>query len=358
MDRQTIQIPTKAAEITPEWLNSVLAEFGFPKVEEVEVTPVDKGYYGSLARLGVFYQQLDSTEPEPPKTFFVKFTVEDPETREALKPLGINKREVNFYSKLAEKIPFKTPRCFACHFDEESHDSLILLEYVEGEVSDDVTGASYEQAKLAISEAARLHGAMQGHELLNEPWVESIGGPIIGELVEATRIAVPKGVDPLREVCPSWMLEYSSRAHEILGEQLKELNSLPDTLIHMDYRLANMIFTGDAVTHIDWHSVHRGPGICDIGFFSSISLTVPDRRAWEKELFLHYLRIAHDWKDSEWPEWFETAWRRFSLVMVFNCIRNAAVLDLSDSATKAFMFAWVERAAAIVEDHNALRLLN
>jgi len=239
---------------------------------------------------------------------------------------------------------------------------VLLLEYVEGDVFDDVTGATLEQAKRAFDVAAGLHAELSGSRRLEAPWIQPIGCPAVIEgLVAATEAAIPEGTEIVRDYAPDWMMAHADRAHEIVGNQLSKIYRLPDTMIHVDFRLSNMILErGEegALVLVDFHSLLRGPGVCDLSFFALTALTVTDRREWEDELVRRYLETVHGWNDSAWPDWFKTAWRRYSLFLAYNAIRNATVLDMSDPAAKAFVVACVERACAVAEDHDAIGFLD
>jgi hypothetical protein len=357
MNESSLGMPTRPSEITLDWLNKVLGAQDIPTISMFSLEPIEAGFYGSLARIDVAYNFPTSA----PHTYIAKFAAEDLAVREALSGLGIYECEYNFYTKLSAKSPIRTAKCFVAHFEPEGQELLLLMEWIEGTVFDDMTGATFEQAELAFSEASRLHKHWLGDPILNEPWIHPIGGPpLLDKLIAASEHAIPEGAKLVSECCPDWLLDNAGRGHEIIRDQLVELNSLPHTLIHLDYRLSNMIFSGDAdesITLIDWQSVLRAPGVCDVAFFATIGLTVSDRREWENELVRRYLQSTHGWSEDIWPAWFEMAWCRMSLFGAFNCLRNVTVMDMTNPTTKAFMCAWIERTCAAAEDHNALQYL-
>lgn len=351
-------IPTRASELRVDWLNQVLAESSFPAVAEIRHNPIGSGFYGSISRIDLTYEDSSAG----PQTIVAKFAAEDPKTREALRGLGIYEREYRFYTELASELPVRTPACYFAHFDPETQATVLLLEYIEGDVFDDVTGATLEQAQRAFDLAAGLHAELSGSRRLEAPWIQPIGGsPVLEGLVAATEAAIPVGTEIVRECSPDWMMARADRAHEIIGNQLSKIHRLPHTLIHLDFRLSNMILErreDGALVLVDFHSLLRGPGICDLSFFALTALTVTDRREWEDDLARRYLERVHDWHGPTWPDWFKTAWRRYSLFLAYNAIRNATVLDMSNPGSKKFVFACVERACAAAEDHDAIKLLD
>ena len=356
---ESAQVPTRPSELTVDWVNSVLAEHRIEPMTDLRIEPVGAGLYGTIVRI---VESNGGTEAVP-RSFVAKFSAEDLEIREALMPLQIYSREYNFFTKLSADLPIRTPTCYFAHYDPDTADSVLLMDYVEGEVFDDLRGATHEQAERAFDVAARLHVSMLGSEILEADWIHPLGGPpVIDGVVAATAQALPEGIELIRDRCPSWMKQNANRAPEIIRTQLAELNLLPHTLVHLDYRLSNMIFHGEdaeaGMTLVDWHSVLRAPGVCDIAFFTLMAINVSDRREWEDELVNRYLEKTHGWTERVWPDWFKMAWHRMSLFSAFNCIRNATVLDMSEAATRELLYAWIERSCAMAEDHNAVSYLS
>ena len=71
---------------------------------------------------------------------------------------------------------------------------------------------------------------------------------------------------------------------------LDALDALPATLVHGDSRLDNLLFRPGELTPVivDWQGISRGPGMLDVGYFLTQSLTVADRRAHGRRLVEHY----------------------------------------------------------------------
>ena len=354
-----IQNPTAPSEISLDWLNKRLGAAGIPRIASFRIEPVEAGFYGSLARIDVWYEAPGTGPP----AFFAKFAAEDRSVRESLRPLAIYEREYNFYTTLAAHSPVRVPKCYFAFYEPESQDTLLLLEQIEGDVFDDLTGATARQAEIVFDQAAQFHKHWLGHPVLEEDWVQPLGGPPILEgFAAATAEAAAEGAGIIGDSCPKWMLNNIDRVFDIIRGQLVEINRLPHTLIHYDFRLANMIFSGkegsESLTLIDWQAALRAPGVCDLGSFAAYGLTVSDRRDWEGELVGRYLFATEGWAGKNWPGWFEDAYGRTNLVAAYNCLRNATVLEMNDPPTKALLHAWIERTCAIAEDHNAIRFLN
>jgi aminoglycoside phosphotransferase (APT) family kinase protein len=181
-------------------------------------------------------------------------------------------------------------------------------------------------------------------------------------MVGATEEAVPLARERLSGIAPDWLLKRVDEAPAIVFEQLRALDALPHTLIHLDYRVQNMIFlpeeNPDSMTLIDWQFMLRGPGVVDIAVFCMLSLQVDHRRAWENELVLGYLSELEGRAILEWPDSLKEAWRRMALFNAFQMIRNIPVFDLANEDVVQFVRELFTRFEAAVDDHAALDLLD
>jgi hypothetical protein len=80
------------------------------------------------------------------------------------------------------------------------------------------------------------------------------------------------------------------RFPELIPGLMGHLSQPPYTLAHGDYRLDNMFFAERDIALCDWQLVCRARGPYDLAYFTTQSLNVDDRRAWESELLARYER--------------------------------------------------------------------
>lgn len=358
-DRRKIATPVRIEEISREWLDSVLESADIAPIRGFTATPFGDGLYGSIAKVALSY---GSSAESGPRTLIVKLPADDEEMRGALRTIGIYSRECRFYTEIAGRLPIRTPKCYFAAVDPASGDTVLLLEYIEGEVFDDLKGATRRQANEAFRLAAKLHSSMEADPLLDADWIERMGAPpLLDSVIAATRAGMDVGAERLQGLMPDWMATNALRSDEIIGTQLAELDRLQQTLVHLDYRLPNMIFpsTGEgAPTLVDFHGAMSGPGVVDLAMFATHAISVNDRREWLDELIDMYLELVQGRAERTRPQWFDTAWKRATLFFTFNCVRNAGVLDMDDPTTNETISVWVERCAAMAEDLDAVGLLN
>ena len=65
-----------------------------------------------------------------------------------------------------------------------------------------------------------------------------------------------------------------------MPEYLERLDALTPTLLHGDPRLDNLLFRRSEASPVivDWQGLSKGPGMLDVGYFLTQSLTVGDRK--------------------------------------------------------------------------------
>lgn len=345
-------VPTSPEGIDVAWLNSVIGDTASPFVSvAVEPMAADTGMYGRLAR--VTARGADATHA--PAIFVAKFASASAETRAAVGKSGLYRNEYDFYTRMAEGFPIRVPRCHFAHYDPTNYDTLLLLEALDGTFGDDVLGATLNQARTAVDTVARMHRYWtDSHRLDAHPWVPRfLDSDFYRGLDAIDADYVRRAMVVLDDLVPGWLRRHAPQTATILKSQLAELCQLPSTLLHSDIRLANMCFddSGGAMSLIDWQFPFRGPGIWDLSILVCYGLTVADRRAWQQDLFERYF------DGGQIPDWVHAAYRRAALFMVFNMVRNAVLLDLTNAGAQALMKVFVERSCAAVEDAGALDLL-
>lgn len=320
-------IPAQPSDVTPEWLTAALRESGMLSLSRVigmqaQALGVGEGFVGSLARMRL---ELDRPEPGAPASVIAKFPIEDETSKGIGEAFGAYEREIRFYRELAAQVPIRTPRFYYGAFDRNPLEgreldavrwmdrvplwlvrvllpigmalgprstrryALLLEDLAPAPVGDQVAGCTLEQAESALRAIARVHAAY---------W-ERVEGP---ELWFVPRLFwLRKWIHAYyRTAGKSFCAEYAERFPKLVSiarwlskngvAVIDELQALPDTLLHGDYRLDNLCFTAEAgsggyeVTAFDWQAVCRGPGVIDASYFLTSNLRVDLIERHEREL--------------------------------------------------------------------------
>ena len=144
-----VPIPRHPADLTCEWLSTVLAV----DVTDVDVAPIGTGQTGATYRLSATY----ATDVDLPNTFAVKLPAQDDTVRERV-ALGY-RSEVEFYTDVAAQVRIPVPGCFYSDISDSGADFVLMLADMAPAVQgDQIAGCSVEEAQLAVEALAGLHG--------------------------------------------------------------------------------------------------------------------------------------------------------------------------------------------------------
>lgn len=293
---------SKPEQVTAQWLTAKLNEAGLTgAVRDVQWCSIGAGQVGENARFTL------KVEGALPSSLVGKFPSRDPVSRQTGIQLQNYARECFFYSELAAKVDIQTPAVFAVEFDSESHDFILLMEdLAPGAQIDQMSECTTDQAALAVEELAKLHGPRWGDSTLARH-------PLLAR-------ATPKKGEPhiYCALQQGFLQRYGERLSASERSAVAQFGAAqdaylrpesPQTLIHIDYRLDNMIFGGPhPLTVLDWQSIAMGCALNDLSYFLGTSLTPAHRAKAERDLLKHYLRVLHTYGvDLDW----NACWRLY-----------------------------------------------
>lgn len=297
--------------VTPDWFNAILRENGVKAtVKSFTAKNVGTGQIGDSVRFKLDYE---GDPGDAPRSLVGKFPSPDDQSRGTGIGLGNYNREVQFYRHLADTALIKTPRIWFNDINPADHEFVVLMEdLAPAEQGDQLVGATLEQTRLSLLEAAKLHASHW-----NDPAIDELAW------VSNTK-AAPAGAASLEAVTGLWQAfcaRYADRLDDecrAVGDRLvaafgnQGRQHAPQCLAHNDYRLDNMMYGtpagGYPLTVLDWQSLSFGCGASDVAYFLAGSLSREDRRKHEKDLLeeyrQHLLRLGvpsydpkHLWED-------------------------------------------------------------
>ena len=345
-----MSVPASPDQVSPAWLTSRLNALGLSgTVTDITWQTIGAGQVGDNARF-----QL-TADGELPNTLVGKF----PSTNPMSKHLGIQlnnyAREVFFYSKLATTLDIQVPRCFAAEFDAVSHDFIILMEDLAPAVQiDQMSECNLDQAALALEELAKLHGPRWGDPaLLNLP------------LLAPMRVAEPEPppysafLDAFNQRYGTRLTQDERKATEAFGRVQEAYASLDahKTVIHIDYRLDNMMFGGPhPLTVFDWQSVNHGHAFQDVSYFMGTSISTTQRSKNERVLLKHYLGVLRSYDvQVGWDECWRL-YRHFAPAGLNMSVLISTLVGETERGNDMFM-TMARRSIAMCEQLQAFELL-
>ena len=357
--------PRSPDEISVAWLNTALdaqlTDGAAIHSFDMEVIGEGVGILGEILRLALQYNQ----PTDAPKSLIAKFATPNLEARELARTFSFYENEVHFYQELDTDTPVRTPTCHLACNKPETQDTLLLLEDLSADAMvDQLEGCSLDRAELVVAELAKLHGYWWQHPRFDElPWIRRFNDTLYTENVpEHYRGSVPITLERLGDMTPDWYPGLQEKIGHNLAGILRRIDQFPRTLAHGDFRLDNLMFgmqNGQPIlTIIDWQIVIHGPGMYDLAYFLSQSLTVADRRANEKELLsLYYDRLRQQGVQNTSPEQLYELYRLVCLYCLVYPIIAGAVIDVDNPRAVELLHCMAVRSFAAIEDHNALELL-
>ena len=147
-------------------------------------------------------------------------------------------------------------------------------------------------------------------------------------------------------------------ATEGLLERLPSYQSLyanePPVLIHVDYRLDNMMFGGPyPLTVVDWQSLSMGCPLNDVSYFLGTSLLTIDRQKEERALIRHYLEVLGSYKvDLKFDQAFDY-YRNYAPAGMIMALIASMIVGETDRGNDMFM-AMAQRSIAMSRDLDVL----
>ena len=343
-------------QVTAADLTAILNQAGhLGTVESVAWQRIGAGQVGQNARFTL------TADGDLPKTIVGKFPATDPTSRQTGILLRNYEREVFFYSNLAATVDIRTPTILAVQFDPDTHEFMLLMEDLAlGFQIDQRSEASTDQAALALEELAKLQGPRWGdatlaqHDLMVRPASSPDQPPIYNTTQQGfvERYADRLSAAELNAVAQFGEVQPEYAIHEA-----------PEALIHIDYRLDNMIFGEPSdrpprpLTVFDWQSVGLGCALNDASYFMGTSLTPEHRANEERGLLKHYLDVLRGYGvglgwDACW-----SLYRRYAPAGLHMAVVASMIVGETERGNDMFM-TMAKRSIAMCEDLESLDLMS
>ena len=373
-------IPERLDDLTPEWLTTALREGGHlaPTGEvtsvEREILGEGEGFMGDIARLRLAYEG-----GEGPASVVAKMP--RLESRAFGELVGVYERESYFYEELSEEVPVALPRLYYGDFDRDpaaerqgrvkalanripqrllprvtqvalwmagrkKRRYILLLEDLgDGTPGDQLAGTDPERCALVLRSIAKAHAALWGSPALeNRYWLEPFAGDsrvrqsMFLDGLKTFRERHAELFDEDFERTVAWVIENGVETIERMQREA------PDTLVHGDLRLDNLVFRGDEPVFFDWQAIRRGPAAFDVAWFlsgASEDMTPGD----EAELLRAYHAALGEHGVSGYP--FEAFERHYQmgLLTTVQTLGLLTILDVGEGEDRGAEMAraWVRR---------------
>lgn len=289
-------LPPTPAAITPAFLTHIL----HATVTAVEIEPLAamNAFNAQVARLRLAY---DRPEPNMPGSLIAKLPTPNTALQQNASVFRPGLKENWFYRRGAGRTPVNVPRCYYNAVDPATGESFLLLEdLAPARPGSRLEGASLDQARLALQALARLHAAWWEAGPAGGPAADPELAQMLDNTGEADDLvgrlyarAWPRFVEKAPLPVPEDVRRFGESLLGRIAFVENLLNSSPQTLIHGDFRLENMLF-GElegqpACWIIDWEDLCLANGMLDAAWFLGGCLPL-ERIDREEELLHEYQR--------------------------------------------------------------------
>lgn len=387
-------IPERLDDLTPEFLTATLRETG-ELAPEAEVTSVEReilgegeGFMGDIARLRLSY-----ADGEGPASVVAKMP--RLENRAFGELVGVYERESCFYEELAGDVPVSLPHLYYSDFDRHAVSDrqkgatklvnrvpqrlmprvtrvalwsagrrkrryLLLLEDLgDARSGDQLAGTDPSVCATVLKLVAKMHASLwESPQLDGRYWLVPFAGDsrvrqsLFLEGRDSFRERHPDLFDPEFERLVAWVSEHGVETIERMQEEA------PETLVHGDLRLDNLVFRDSEPVFFDWQAIRRGPAAYDVAWFlsgSSDGMTDGD----EADLLHGYHAELESHGVSGYP--FEAFERHYHLGLLATAqtLGLLTILDVGASEGRGaeMAAAWVKRLRARLERVDLDRML-
>ena len=280
-----------AADVTPEWLTTALADAGLlrvgARVQSFEAAPIGTGQMADTTRFTLAYDEPDSG----PGAVVGKFASADDQSRGTGLALRAYEIEVRFYREVAARVVARVPRVYVAEIDPATGWFTLLMEDITGaRQGDQIEACGPEVAASVLDEMAGLHApCWDAPELAGLDWLN-----------RASRDSAEFFAAMVSGLLPGFLERY---ADDLAPEHLEvcrifvekmpaflALHAGPRTATHGDFRLDNLLFQPEnpRPVVVDWQTAGWAGASTDVAYFVGGCLSTEDRRSHQDDLLAHY----------------------------------------------------------------------
>lgn len=342
-------------DISPEWLENVLAESGISDapVAGIELQAIGAGNASDTQRILISY---DGETLGAPASLICKFHPSQEQERMSAAALGTFAREIGSYSVINEDKTCRIPKPYLLAHDK-GHLNLVIEDLSQtARAGNQITGCDATDAEAVTLQMAGLHGAFACLRESNiPPWLMRMStmGDLFTEAIMAGAALAP---DRFGDVLSAQQYSTITQCGQLTAAWY-ELPWQHLTLTHGDLRVDNVLFQErgrnlDAVL-IDWQMTGLRNPMYDLAYFLSSSLSVEDRRQHEQRLLALYLEALEE-RLPGYSE--EQAMGDYRLSMIASLTTNLlATVALPRTPTaNNLILTLLKRGAAATEDWDSL----
>ncbi len=316
------------------------------------------GMASLLWRFELTYDTAPGQSVEAPSTVIVKLATDDPHRLFIMQTAKFYAREVRFYNELAIDAPVRVPRCWHAAIDPETSMFVLVLEDA-GPLRhvDQLVGCGFDDAVQALRTLARFQARWWGKDL------SDLASTFVPMDDPFNQFVVPvlhqQGWPAARDARPDlWPDDVAAFLDGFVAKVPAILDGLmgPNTLIHNDYRVDNLLWDGDDIVVLDFQMSSVASGLLDFAYFVAQSIPKDVRKARFDDLLDAYLgELAANGVELDR----QAAFDKYRRALVFGFMWPLGLMgtyDTLDPRGRELAQTMLERHLSAVADSDALAL--
>ena len=345
--------------VTPAWIGYVLGREG--QCVGCELEAIGTGQVGANYRA-----HLSWSDDEGPESVVIKFAASDSQSRSTGIQMGTYEREAEFYRMFAPKLEVAVPYAHFVDFVPGTADVVIVMEdLAPRSQGDQIGGCSFDEAALALSQAAKLHSAFWRKKELSElAWVSRRTPEQVEQTIALMDLLQPAFVDRYRNGLTAEALDLSNRFASDASHWFDGLPR-PVSLAHGDFRLDNLMFADPdtsilpKLVVVDWQTITHSHGAHDVAYFVGSAFEPELRRVHEEQLVSNYHEelVGADGTPLLSFDEFWDAYRRFTWSGFVMAVLASMIVGQTDRGDEMFV-TMANRHASQVVELEAVEFLN
>ena len=342
------------------WFTETLRAGGHLRASNsvLRATPTRLGEGEGMASLLWRFKLSYAESSKSPSSVIVKLATDDAHRLFIMQTAKFYRREVRFYDELAAEAPVRVPRCLHAAIDAETSLFVLVLEDM-GNLHrvDQLVGCDFDHTIQALCTLAKFHAKWWAQDLsgladtfvpMDDPFNQFVVPILHGQGWPAARDARPD----------LWPDEVSAFLDGFVAKVPQILDGLmgPNTLIHNDYRVDNLLWDADEVVVLDFQMSSIASGLLDFAYFVAQSIPKQIRKERFDDLLDAYLA---ELKANGVLIDRDVALERYRRALVFGIMWPLGLMggyDTLDPRGRELADTMLERHLSAVADCDALSL--
>lgn len=359
-----VRLPELPVGLTPGLLTELLHLDGAlpagSRVRDLRRAQLGDGT-GMMAEIARLSLHFDGDPGTAPATLIAKFSSSNETNRGVANAFNLPERETRYAAELDHLTGIRTPKTYYAGTDEDRF-LLLMEDLTDYEVGDQAQGADLARTQLAVDELAKLHAPFWGR-VDGLDWVPHIADSYHAEFMAGLAESGFQGlIEKFADFVSPRFVALRDRYLANVAALQARMNADPVTLVHGDFRMANLLFgtsaEHDPVVVLDWQGPLRARGINDVALFLGQSTQTAVRRQHERSLLERYVAglAAGGVTDLD----MQAVWEQYRIAVLYNWVYVFAVagtLDAHNEAAYAWMAKMVARQSAASDDLGVYALL-